>query len=219
MKVADIIERKEGNVVTVAGGTSLSDVTRELSRHNIGALLVLDENDGIAGIVSERDIVRHIAAEGKIEPTATVDDVMARDVRTCDPSDDVVDVMNWITRYRTRHLPVVDDGRLVGIVSIGDIVKHRLMEVETEQRVLRDMLIARRASSLLPDLRPHVGAPDKGHRLDRYTDLACRLALPVIRAVAKSFFLHLLDHVTHAAIAFALAMRKQVQVRNLGGRK
>ena len=76
----------------------------------------------------------------------TVDDVMARDVRTCNPSDDVVDVMNWITRYRTRHLPVVDDGRLVGIVSIGDIVKHRLMEVETEQRVLRDMLIARRAS-------------------------------------------------------------------------
>ena len=146
MKVADIIERKEGNVVTVAGGTSLSDVTRELSRHNIGALLVLDENDGIVGIVSERDIVRHIAAEGKIEPTATVDEVMARDVRTCDPSDDVVDVMNWITRYRMRHLPVVDDGRLVGIVSIGDIVKHRLMEVETEQRVLRDMLIARRAS-------------------------------------------------------------------------
>ena len=110
MKVADIIERKEGHVVTVASGTSLSDVTRELSRHNIGALLVLDENDAIAGIVSERDIVRHIAAEGKIEPTATVDDVMARDVRTCNPSDDVVDVMREEASHSVLSMAGLETG-------------------------------------------------------------------------------------------------------------
>ena len=146
MKVADIIEHKGSKVVSVPRGTSLSDVTQKLTQHNIGALLVIDDGGGIAGITSERDIVRYISAQGRFDPGATVDDIMVSDVRTCSPSDDVVDVMNSITRYRMRHIPVVDDGRLIGIVSIGDIVKQRLLDVETERRVLRDILIARGAA-------------------------------------------------------------------------
>jgi CBS domain-containing protein len=123
----------------------MSSVTAAATRMHdahIGALVVTDADGGIAGILSERDIVNAVARDGNAlqAPIATV---MTKDVITIRPEDTVVLAMTLMTRHRSRHLPVTSDGSLVGIVSIGDLVKARLEELELESRVLRDVVIAR----------------------------------------------------------------------------
>lgn len=142
-RVKEILERKGAAVVSIARTATLAEAAELLHEHNIGALLVTDGEESLVGVLSERDIVREIARSGAAFATLPVEAAMTADVRTCSPSDSVQDLMSGMTRFRMRHYPVLDDGKLVGIVSIGDLVKHRLSEMETEKNVLRDILVAR----------------------------------------------------------------------------
>ena len=109
-----------------------------LSNHGIGALVVTDIEGATVGIISERDIVRVLSARGRAAPDTPVADVMTRKVMTCTRNDRVDDIMQRMTEGRLRHLPVIEEGRLIGIVSIGDVVKLRLEEMEQDLTVLRE---------------------------------------------------------------------------------
>jgi len=143
MKIADILATKGGTVHTIRAWKVVHDVVEQLDRAGVGALLVLDESDRIAGIVSERDLVRGLRRHGTLLLGRPVTDVMTRQVRTCTSEETVAHAMATMTDARHRHLPVVDGGKLVGLVSIGDLVKHRVAEIELERGVLRDAAIAR----------------------------------------------------------------------------
>jgi CBS domain-containing protein len=134
MRIADILRSKGSEVATIEPGASVADLLTLLTERNVGALPVLD-GDRLAGIVSERDVVRRLHASGASLLEGRVEDIMTATVTTCAPGDAVVDLARVMTSGRFRHLPVVDDGRLVGIVSIGDLVKARidLLEAEREQ--------------------------------------------------------------------------------------
>jgi CBS domain-containing protein len=127
--------RPEGSVAMAAG---------LLRARGIGALVVSGDGQRVDGILSERDIVRGLAHHGADVLGLRVSDLMSRTVHTCTPQDTLKSIMARMTRHRVRHLPVVDGGRLCGIVSIGDVVKHRLDEIEDEVNVLRDAYIAHR---------------------------------------------------------------------------
>lgn len=144
LTVKDILERKGTAVVSVRRDEPLIEAARRLREHNIGALIVTDTDGTLAGLVSERDIVQQLARQGSAVAAVTVEAAMTPEVRTCRPDDSVQDLMQWMTRYRTRHYPVVEDGEVRGLVSIGDIVKHRLIEMETEKNVLRDIIVAKK---------------------------------------------------------------------------
>ena len=113
-----------------------------LAREGIGAVLVLDRAGRVAGILSERDLVRGLASHGERATTLGVAEVMTRNVVFCRPEDSIDRVMSEMTTRRFRHLPVTDNGRLTGIVSIGDVVKYRLMETEAEAESLRQYIAA-----------------------------------------------------------------------------
>ena len=134
MRIADILRGKGSEVATIEPGASVTELLTQLSERNVGALPVLD-GDRLAGIVSERDVVRRLHASGAALLESRVEDIMTATVTTCAPGDAVVDLARIMTSGRFRHLPVVDGGRLVGIVSIGDLVKARidLLEAEREQ--------------------------------------------------------------------------------------
>ncbi len=144
MKVARILEQKGREVVTVRADLGVATAVRRLVLAGIGALVVSEDGEHVDGLLSERDIVRALAEEGGgvMAPERRVGDIMTRQVRVCGVDDEIRQVMDVMTRYRVRHLPVVEDGRLVGIVSIGDIVKNRLEEIELEASVLRDVYLA-----------------------------------------------------------------------------
>jgi CBS domain-containing protein len=144
MKVKDILSHKGTGVITVRPETSLVTLIHRLALERIGALVVSEDGIHVAGIVSERDIVKLLAERGAetLESSLRVDAVMTRHVLTCTPEDSIKDVMGVMTRSRIRHLPVLEGERLVGIVSIGDVVKNRLGEVELEASVLREAYIA-----------------------------------------------------------------------------
>jgi len=141
--VHTVLKNKGGEVVTISPDATIFDAARELSRHRIGALLVSGDGQSVEGILSERDIVRQIAEYGAEALTRRVRVVMTRNVMTCAPHFQVNEVMDVMTRKRIRHLPVVEQGRLVGMISIGDAVKCRLEEMRLEANVLRDYAIAR----------------------------------------------------------------------------
>ena len=143
MKIADILEAKGRDVHSVRPSATVDDVVQRLGRLGVGALLVRDERGGIRGIVSERDIVRALGRHGAALLAMPVTKVATSKVRTCAPDDSVALAMARMTAERFRHLPVLDRGELVGMVSIGDPVKHRVREVELETGVLRDVVIAR----------------------------------------------------------------------------
>jgi CBS domain-containing protein len=143
MKVASILKRKGHAVVTVRPEASIAAAIRELTDKSIGALVVSDETGSVLGLISERDIVQALARFGTLRLDLRVSDVMMRHVVTCREDDAITRVMDLMTRHRVRHLPVVEDGQLRGIVSIGDVVKHRLDELETEANVLREAFLAR----------------------------------------------------------------------------
>lgn len=146
MRVADILKVKGDAVVTVHSWTTLSHAIDLLAGPPaIGALVVSDDGHGhVSGIVTERDIIRWLHRRGGSTPEQTVAEVMVRSVPACSPEDPISGVMATMTRSRHRHLPVLSEGVLCGIVSIGDVVRHRLDEMQLETAVLRDMYVAAR---------------------------------------------------------------------------
>lgn len=144
MKVRGILDAKGRDVVTIRPDATIATAVHRLALERVGALVVSEDGIRIAGILSERDIVGALAGEGAdlLSTGRRVADLMTRHVVTCGPDDTVKQLMAEMTRRRIRHLPVVEGGRIAGIVSIGDVVKSRLEEVEMEATVLRDAYIA-----------------------------------------------------------------------------
>lgn len=138
MKVESILKIKGRNVETVRPDTSAVVAIHKLTTLGIGAVVVSGDGERVDGLVSERDIVHGLNRHGARLLDLTVSDVMSRNVPVCAPDDSLQSVMAEMTRSRNRHLPVTTDGRLVGLVSIGDVVKHRLDDMQLETNVLRD---------------------------------------------------------------------------------
>jgi CBS domain-containing protein len=141
MSIEAILHHKGRNVVTIEYNAPLRRAAERLAELNIAALVVTRGNT-ILGIISEREIARAIPMYGDRISSITVSALFARNVVTISPDDNLIHAMNLMTRHRTRHLLVLRDGELVGIVSIGDVVKHRLNDLELETNVLRDLYIA-----------------------------------------------------------------------------
>lgn len=137
MTVAIILKNKGSGVVSARPGTSVGDIARLLAEHRIGAVPVVNAKGGLEGIVSERDVVRAIARSGQAVLEQAVEDVMTRKVLVCKPTDNVYDIMALMTENRIRHLPVVVSGKLEGVISIGDVVKFRIAEVEFEAEEMK----------------------------------------------------------------------------------
>ena len=140
MNVEAILRSKGGAVATVAPHATIRDAAALLKRERIGALVVSNGGNKVEGILSERDIVHGLAERGAALLDMTVDALMTRRVFTCTPRDSVGDLMAMMTERRIRHIPVLTDGMLVGIISIGDVVKHRLDEMEYETSSLRSFI-------------------------------------------------------------------------------
>ena len=136
MTVRSILDSKGTGVVTVEPSADLASVVKLLATRRIGALVVIGSDQRIAGIISERDIIRELAARGATALEQKVELVMTRKIVTCSRAETISGVMDLMTAGKFRHLPVVDEGRLIGIVSIGDVVKHRVQEIEVEVRDL-----------------------------------------------------------------------------------
>jgi CBS domain-containing protein len=144
MDVQGILRAKGARVVTIKPDATVADLVRGLRDEQIGAMVVSDDGERINGIVSERDVVRALAEVGERAVGQRVADIMTNTVTTCSPTDSVKSLMELMTRHRFRHVPVVENGRLVGIVSIGDVVKSRLDEIATESSVLREAYLGAR---------------------------------------------------------------------------
>ena len=142
MKVAEILKQKGQEVVSVQPNELISTLSHRLRLARIGAMVVLGEDGVLAGIVSERDIVHGVAEHGAHCLELTVAALMTKRVITCTPEDSVTRIAQMMTENRIRHLPVVQGGNLVGVVSVGDVVKNRLEEMSLEASVLRDIAIA-----------------------------------------------------------------------------
>lgn len=138
MLIQEVLARKAPGVLTVPAQTPVRDLLSRLAEHHIGALVVSPDGSTVTGIVSERDVVRRLVVTGTALLDQPVSQIMTARVRTCSLTDTVEELMVLMTQLRFRHVPVVDGGRLVGIVSIGDVVKQRLGELQTE----RDQLSA-----------------------------------------------------------------------------
>ena len=136
MSVSEILSGKGGNVITAKPDTQLVEVAKTLAKHKIGALVVKD-GDAVCGIVSERDIVRHIASDGADALHHTVADCMTRSVISCSRADTIDTVMEKMTAGRFRHLPVIEFGDLLGIISIGDVVKRKIEMAERDAEELK----------------------------------------------------------------------------------
>lgn len=133
MKISGVLRRKGDTVVTIAPTESVRTLVERLRDHKVGALVVSTDGRHVEGIVSERDVVRRLCTDGEQLLNKTVADIMTTDVHTCLPDDHVNDLMVTMTERRIRHIPVVVDGELRGIVSIGDVVKHRIDELTAER--------------------------------------------------------------------------------------
>jgi CBS domain-containing protein len=140
MNVETILRGKGDWVATIRPDATIAEAVDMLNRERVGALVVSEDGTELAGVLSERDIVRALGRHGEDLLSRPVDDIMTRNVITCEPADTVAELMSEMTNRRIRHLPVVVDGRLRGIVSIGDVVKNRLDEVEFEASSLRSFI-------------------------------------------------------------------------------
>lgn len=140
MTVAMILNEKGRDVVTAKATDTVGDICKTLSEKRIGAILVMNAAGQIEGIVSERDVVRVIGKDGPSALEQSVDSVMTHAVVTCADTDTVNSVMARMSAGRFRHMPVVSGGKLVGLVSIGDIVKHRIAQIEREAAQMRDYI-------------------------------------------------------------------------------
>lgn len=137
MIVASILNTKGSRVYSIGAGTPVRDAARYLAEHRIGAAMVLDDAGAPAGVFSERDLLLAVAERGGPALGCTVGEFMARDIAVCTPTDQISSVMATMTDRRCRHLPVVDQDRVVGVISIGDVVKSRISEAETEAAALK----------------------------------------------------------------------------------
>ncbi len=141
MIVSIILADKGREVVTIEPGASLARAAKLLAEKRIGAALILGADLRLVGIISERDIVQAIAARGAAALDEPVSQTMTRKVETCNENETISSIMERMTNGKFRHVPVVDQGRLAGIVSIGDVVKHRLQQVERESAAMRDYIL------------------------------------------------------------------------------
>jgi CBS domain-containing protein len=137
MRISDVVRRKGDLVVTVRPDETVERLLALLEEHRIGALVVSEDGETVVGIVSERDVVRHLHKDGAAVLLAPISQIMTADVRTCDLDVPIEELARTMTDARIRHVPVVVDGKLRAIVSIGDIVKHRIDELQSE----RDQLV------------------------------------------------------------------------------
>jgi CBS domain-containing protein len=140
MTVHDILLHKGSEVITIEPTATVAAAVRMLARHRIGALLVTGAEHHIVGIISERDIVRVLDESGPAVLNAPVSEVMTRKVVTCDRHETIADIMERMTTGKFRHVPVIEHGRLAGLVSIGDVVKVRLSQLEHEQDAMREYI-------------------------------------------------------------------------------
>jgi CBS domain-containing protein len=141
MNVKQILKLKgSSDVATIAPGARVAEAARILGERRYGALVVAEGEGGILGILSERDIVRGLGAEGARVLERTVSEIMTADVMTCTPNETVGSVMSRMTEGRFRHMPVVEGGRMTGLLSIGDVVKARIRQMEDENAAMQDLL-------------------------------------------------------------------------------
>lgn len=161
MLVSEILTKKGDKVVTTSPSTSVVRIAQLFKSLNIGSVVVLGNDGAIAGLVSEKNIIHHIAADIDTPLKWPVSKIMTTAVTTCLPDDDIRQIMAWMTLRRIRHVPVVSEGRLCGIISIGDVVKHRLEESSLEINVLRDVArahtLGRSAQLGAPTASRHAG--------------------------------------------------------------
>lgn len=133
MRIGDVLKAKPSHeVITIGPDASVRELIAKLAEHNVGALIVSSDGASVDGIVSERDVVRHLHSDGTVVNN-TVQAIMTAVVQTCDRETQVDELMKTMTDRRVRHVPVVEEGRLVGIISIGDVVKHRIDQLEFER--------------------------------------------------------------------------------------
>ena len=143
MLVSNLLDGKGTMVLTVTSDATVGEVVAELAHHRVGALVVSPDGVTIEGIVSERDIVKRLSVLHSDLLAESVASIMSTGVRVCTPDDDVESIMNLMTEHRFRHVPVVEGGRLVGIISIGDVVKSRIGELEKDRNELMEYISAR----------------------------------------------------------------------------
>jgi CBS domain-containing protein len=133
MRIREVVAAKpDSTVVTVSPGATVRELVTLLADHNVGALVVSGDGTSVDGIVSERDVVRRLHSDPDVL-SATVESIMTGDVHTCRPDDSLDDMMSMMTERRIRHVPVCDGDQLVGIISIGDVVKHKISALEFER--------------------------------------------------------------------------------------
>jgi CBS domain-containing protein len=140
MNVASILKVKGKSVATARPEDTLESIAQKLASRKIGAIVIVGEGGNVVGIISERDIVRAVAEQGAASLQQPVSNVMTRSVMSCNESSTLDQMMAVMTQGRFRHVPVIEEGALVGIVSIGDVVKHHIAEVEMEVTAMRDYL-------------------------------------------------------------------------------
>ena len=140
MHVSAILRDKGDRMITIEPDLSVSDAVKLLVQERIGAVLVVSGDGELAGILSERDIVRGLSSAGVGLMGRKVEELMTKAVVTCSPGDEIDQLMRDMTSHRIRHLPVMDDGKLSGVISIGDVVKFRLDELESESSMLREYI-------------------------------------------------------------------------------
>ena len=140
MNVKTILAAKGGDTICIEPTADLAAAARLLGTHRIGAVVIRGAGERLAGILSERDIVRAIAEHGAPALTLPVGQVMTRNVATCGEDDDIANIMERMTAGKFRHMPVVANGKMIGLVSIGDVVKQRVEEIERESEALRDYI-------------------------------------------------------------------------------
>ncbi len=142
MKVADILSAKGNKVMTVRPTDTIVTLAHRLKLERVGAMIVSRDGKTVDGIISERDVTHGLATHGAELSALLVSNLMTREVVTCSPDDSIAEIARIMTRHRVRHIPVQEKGELVGVVSVGDVVKHRLDEMEMEVNVMRDYAIA-----------------------------------------------------------------------------
>jgi CBS domain-containing protein len=140
MNVKAILAAKGGDIISIEPTATLAQAAARLSEHKIGALLVLGAGSRVAGILSERDIVRALARHGAAALDEPVSQAMTRKVASCGGDEPIFSIMERMTAGKFRHMPVLDGDTLIGIVSIGDVVKQRLDEMERESEAIRDYI-------------------------------------------------------------------------------
>ncbi|WP_460395704.1 CBS domain-containing protein [Actinophytocola sediminis] len=140
MRIADLLRHKGSEVVTAVPELSVSGLLEDLSRHNVGAIVVVDQTGILVGIVSERDVVRQLNERGAELLHAPIAEIMTTQVVTCGPGEAVTRLAAIMTERRIRHMPVVADGQLVGLVSIGDVVRSRIEQLESESEQLESYI-------------------------------------------------------------------------------